>query len=144
MVKFIVSLGAVASAIVAIFGLYYLLSPNSQPQPSPSVTSGKISEIDWEQAYGGSVHYYVDVEMTGYKGQTCKLGYSVYTANGQYAGIGTTDAENFQAQSNDDTLGATIAINQPGGAGAYYVIFTFYAPNGTKLNVQNSADFNVS
>ena len=137
----LLKLGAAAGAIAAILGLVFLIYPNDKPQPSPSVTSGKITEIDWEQSYNGNVHYYVDVEMVGYDGQVCELGYSVYTTNGQYTGISATDAENFQAQSNDDTGGATIAVGQPSQVGTYYVIFTLYAPNGTKLSVQNSADF---
>jgi hypothetical protein len=139
----IVKLGAIATAIAAILGLIFLVWPNIKPQSSPSVTSGKITEIDWEQPYDSSLHYYVDVEIVGYNGQKCTLGYSVYTANGQYSGISETDAENFQAQSNDDTGGATIAISQPRYIGTYYVIFTLYAPNGTALSVQNSPNFNI-
>lgn len=140
----ILKLGGIATAIAAILAVIFLLIPNLKPQPAPATTSGKITELDWEQAYGGDLHYYADVEMVGYNGQTCALGYSVYTANGQYSGISDADAEDFQAQSNDDTGGATIAIGQPSEAGTYYVIFTLYAPNGTKLSVQNSSDFNIT
>jgi hypothetical protein len=140
----ILKIGAIAGAIGAILTVIFVLIPSLKPQPPPATTSGKITEMDWEQANGGNLHYYVDVEMVGYNGQTCALGYSVYTANGQYSGISDTDAEDFQAQSNDDTGGATIAIGQPSEAGTYYVIFTLYAPNGTKLSVQNSSDFNIT
>lgn len=140
----IIKLGAIAAAIAAILGLVFLVDPNLRPKPSPSATAGKITNVTWEQPYSGDVHYYVDVEITGYDGQTCALGYSVYTGGGQYAGLASTDAVDFQAQSNNDTGGATVAVTQPNAAGTYYVIFTLYAPNGTKLDVKTSPEFNVS
>ena len=58
--------------------------------------------------------------------------------------VGHSCPASFQAQGNDDTGGATIAIGQPRIVGTYYVIFTLYAPNGTKLSVQNSPNFNIT
>jgi hypothetical protein len=139
----ILKLGALAGAIAAVLGLIFLVWPNLRPQPSPSVTSGKITQMTWEQPYGGDVHYYVDVDITGYNGQTCVLAYSVYTSNGQYTGIADTHVAYFQAQSDNDTGGATIGVSQPSLPGSYYVLFTLYAPNQNKLDAEQTSAFNV-
>jgi hypothetical protein len=130
--------GGAASALAAILGLVFLIFPSLKPPPPPPVLSGSISTIVWQQPSPGFLHYAVNAHVVGYKGKPCTLEYEVYQSNGQSAGIGAADALTLTPESEDDTGGSTVAVQQPLQAGQYYVQFTLNAPNGSKLDTKAS------
>jgi hypothetical protein len=138
----LLKVGAAAGAIVAILSLVFLVFPQIKPiDRHREELAGTIQEVTWQGPSGGYLHYAVTVQIKGYRGEECYVGYSVYTSRGQYVGVGERHSIVYVPDTELDTFGTSISIPYPRTRGSYYVVFYLFAPNDTTLDSQQSPAF---
>lgn len=167
-----VGLGALASAILSIIACLAAIGINPlavfQPTPTPVQTAGELSQLDLEfgnnfgeyalrqpflvssnyseaelQANGVIVHFVA--KITGFKGQPCIVRWEVYNSAEKRLLLNSTSRYEIVLTADTDTDQASsfIWIASPGYTGTYYARLEIYAPNGMRLDYEDSDVFAV-
>ena len=139
-VKAIITIGAIATAILAVLTLYTFFAGPLGPPPT---MSGTLSDITIENGNEGIYVNYV-AEIKGFKGQTCTLELSVYDADANFRVGGPWLVTELTPESNEDRAGERVLVPVEDGASTYFARLELYDPDHVRLDYKDSEAFSIS
>jgi len=168
------TLGAIGSAIVGIFGclaVFGIKAPVLVPQPTPTsqAMAGEIRDVvlerynttfgDYRQERGWSItEFPADAlnspgvlvrfvaSITGFKDQWCIMKWSIYDTNTQERKLmSTSNYElSLRPERESDTASDYIWVGYPLTTGRYFVRLELLDPDGVRLDYTDSPNFDVT
>ena len=135
-------LGAVAGALLSIYGCDGIVDP--QDPPPPATRKGEISDINYENTDGGiAIRWKATVE--GYEGKTLEVKWTLYDAltlapvnDARFQNqLGTT----LRPEADVDQGAGYFDIPAPNDEGTYYVSIVLEPPNASALDVEKTDQF---
>jgi hypothetical protein len=159
-VRLILTIGAIAGAIVALFALFDRFFPEASVaraelsgisneyditlrdfliRTNQPVDTYSIEELDH---IGLVVNFIAEIE--GYKGKPCKYSAGIYYASTKSVASGEYDLGFLTPENNKDRATPHFWIGYPNTSGRYFVRVELYDPDGIRLHFADSELFDVT
>jgi hypothetical protein len=138
-VKVIITLGAIATAILAVLTLYTFFAGPVGPPPA---MRGTLSDITIENGDEGIYLNYL-AEFKGFKDQTCTVELSLYDADANSRIWGPWSATEITPESNEDRASDRVLVPIEADANVYFARLELYDPDHVRLDYEDSEQFSL-
>ena len=157
--------GYIASAITAILGFIFLVSPDLKPEPDrpPPTMGAELSDLSLEYGVnhaeylrrkgltaitsdfnttGVIIHF--TAKISGFKGGKCQVWGAVYDSQAVSKLFDLPEGRNFIPDADEDRASSELWVPSPVRKGSFFVRLELYDPKGTRLTYKDSGVFYVN